>query len=177
VILQSLNSHRISGQVIDDQNLKEGGIDVQGEVQNQDSLSPSSSTPAIQSVTENGVLTPGDVASGSALSAAMDQRIKDLGEDFWRFHSKWINNSTQEVRFPFVWQSLMSLTFYSGVKWSENAADHRRKALNESRELLYTQFSTSLETIQLDIYVAARVAFRDGTCTVRTAFSFSANSI
>jgi hypothetical protein len=91
-----LKSHQISGQAIDDQDLREGGIEAQQEVQNQDSLSPSSSSSPIRSVTENIVVTSGDVISGSA---AIDQRVKDLVEDFWKFHLKWIDNVVQEVRF------------------------------------------------------------------------------
>ena len=91
-----MKSHRISGQAIDDQDLREGGIEAQQEVQNQDSLSPSSSSSPIQSVTENIVVTSEDVISGSA---AIDQRVKDLVEDFWKFHLKWIDNVVQEVRF------------------------------------------------------------------------------
>jgi hypothetical protein len=79
-----------------DQNLREGGIEAQKEVQNQESLSPSSSSPAIRSVTENLSVTPTDVASGSV---ATDRHVQGLVEDFWRRHSKWINNIVQEVRF------------------------------------------------------------------------------
>lgn len=71
-------------------------MEAQEEVQNQDSLSPSPSSPAIQLVTEDVVLTPIDVISGSA---AIDQRVKDLVEDFRRFRSEWINSTAKEVRF------------------------------------------------------------------------------
>jgi len=75
------------------QNPGEGSIEAQEDGQNYESLSPSSSSPAIRPVTEN-VVTPGDVAAGSV---AIDQRVKDLVEDFWKFHLNWINNAAQEV--------------------------------------------------------------------------------
>jgi hypothetical protein len=92
-----LNSHQISGQATDDQNPSEGGIEAQEEVQNQDLLSPSSSSLVIRPITEDVVTPgPGDVTSGSAV---IDQHVKDSVEDFWRFHLKWINNAAQEVCF------------------------------------------------------------------------------
>jgi hypothetical protein len=69
----------------------------------------------------------------------------------------------------------MLLTFNSGVKWSENAANYQEKVLKESRKVLCAQFSMSLETIQFDIYIIAMGAFRDATRIVRTPFSFSTN--
>ena len=58
--------------------------------------------------------------------------------------------------------------FIYGTKWSENAADYREKELEESRKVLRGNFSTSLETIQLDIYVTAMIEFKEATCAVRT---------
>lgn len=77
-----MNSHRISGQAIDDQNPSEENIEVQE---------------------AEDVVTPGGVASGSA---AIDQRVKDSVEDFWRFHSKWIDDAVQEVRFSLLSDNL-----------------------------------------------------------------------
>lgn len=59
------------------------------------------------------------------------------------------------------------------LKWSENANDYQEKELRGSRKVLHDQFSISLERIQLDIYVAAMIEFRDATNTVRTPFRFS----
>lgn len=67
----------------------------------------------------------------------------------------------------------MSLTFNSGVKWSENAADYRNLLLERSRKNLRTQFSTSLEKIRLDLFFVATTAFREATRIVRVPFSFS----
>jgi len=69
----------------------------------------------------------------------------------------------------------MLLTFNSGVKWSENAADYREKELEKSQEVLRGKISTSLETIRLDLYVAAMVDFKHAKLVVHTPFSFSAN--
>jgi hypothetical protein len=76
------------------QNLGKGGVEAQEEVQSHDPVAPSLSSPAILPVTEN-VMTPGDVASGTV---AIDQRVQDLVEDFWKYHLNWINNAAQEVR-------------------------------------------------------------------------------
>jgi hypothetical protein len=69
----------------------------------------------------------------------------------------------------------MLLTLNSGVKWSENAADYRENALEESRKVLRGQLSVSIKPIQLDLYITAMGAFRDVTRLVRTPHSFSAN--
>jgi hypothetical protein len=47
-------------------------------------------------------MTPGDVASGTV---AIDQRVQDLVEDFWKYHLNWINNAAQEVRMTSVVRS------------------------------------------------------------------------
>lgn len=65
------------------------------EIENQDLLSPSSSSPAIWPITES-IATPGDVASGSV---SLDERVKNSVDVFWRFRSKWINDAVKEVRF------------------------------------------------------------------------------
>jgi len=77
----------------------------------------------------------------------------------------------------FCLASLASLTFNSGVKWLENVADYREKVLGESHKVLCGQFSMSLETIWLDIYIIAMGAFRDVTCLVCAPFNFSAHLI
>ena len=69
----------------------------------------------------------------------------------------------------------MLLTFNSGVKWSENATKYRENELGKSQEVLHGKISTSLETIRLDLYVAAMIDFKHAKLVVRTPFSFSAN--
>lgn len=54
----------------------------------------------------------------------------------------------------------MSLTI-NDVKWSENAADRRKMELEESRKVLGSKISSSLENIRLDLYAAAMIEFRD----------------
>ena len=63
------------------------------------------------------------------------------------------------------------------MKWSENAADYREKVLEELRKVLRGQFSMSLKTIRLDIYIIAMGAFRDVTRLVCAPFNFSAHLI
>ena len=94
-----MTPHQNSGQAIDDQNSRDVNVETQEEIRNQasESLSSSSSSPAIWPVTETAE-TPGDVASGSVL---IDQRVGDLTKNFWGFYSKWINETVREVRFPF----------------------------------------------------------------------------
>ena len=104
---------------------------------------------------------------------AIEQRVKGLAEDFWRFHSKWINDAAQEVRYSLLSSNLVA--HFSGVKWSENATEYRGKELEESRKVLCSKISTSLEKIRLDLYIIAMGEFREVTRVVRTPISFSAN--
>lgn len=71
----------------------------------------------------------------------------------------------------------MSLTFNSGVKWSENAAEYREKELRKSREVLRGKISTALETIRFDLYVAAVIEFTNATHVVRTPFTLQRKRI
>ena len=95
-----MDSHQSFGQAIGDQYPSKGtgGVEARKEVQNQDSLSPSSSSAAIQPVTEN-VVTQGGVTSGSAVT----DQVEDLKKEFWEYYSNWINDAAKEVLFFSIW--------------------------------------------------------------------------